>query len=161
MIVIIVLHGSRRRCIKCVPVSSWRGLLEINMIVDSRSIDNSCRLQSEICIIGTGAAGITLALEFLSKNVSVILLESGGARSDSMTQSLYAGENAGLSYDRLEETRSRYLGGSTNCWGGWCRPLDSLDFENRDWVPNSGWPFGKEELHRHYVRSHEACIDHN
>jgi choline dehydrogenase-like flavoprotein len=71
-----------------------------------------------------------------------------------MTQSLYAGENAGLSYDRLEETRSRYLGGSTNCWGGWCRPLDSLDFENRDWVPNSGWPFGKEELHRHYVRSH-------
>jgi glycine/D-amino acid oxidase-like deaminating enzyme len=72
------------------------------MIVDSRSIDNSCRLQSEICIVGAGAAGITLALEFLSKNVSVILLESGGARSDSMTQSLYAGENASLSYDRLE-----------------------------------------------------------
>ena len=124
------------------------------MIVDSRSIDNSCRLQSEICIVGAGAAGITLALEFLSKNFGVILLERGGARSDSMTQSLYAGENAGLSYDRLEETRSRYLGGSTNCWGGWCRPLDSLDFEKRDWVPNSGWSFGKEEMYRHYVRSH-------
>ena len=124
------------------------------MIVDSRSIDNSCRLQSEICIVGAGAAGITLALEFLSKNISVFLLESGGARSDSMTQSLYAGKNAGLSYDRLEETRSRYLGGSTNCWGGWCRPLDFLDFEKRDWVPNSGWPFGKEEMYRHYVRSH-------
>jgi choline dehydrogenase-like flavoprotein len=124
------------------------------MIVDSRSIDNSCRLQSEICIVGAGAAGITLALELLSKNVSVVLLESGGAKSDSMTQSLYAGENAGLSYDPLEETRSRYLGGSTNCWGGWCRPLDDLDFEKRDWVPNSGWPFGKKELYRHYVRSH-------
>src|ERR1700730_3323133 len=114
------------------------------MIVDSRSIDNSCRLQSEICIVGAGAAGITLALELLSKNVSVVLLESGGAKSDSMTQSLYAGENAGLSYDPLEETRSRYLGGSTNCWGGWCRPLDDLDFEKRDWVPNSGWSFGKK-----------------
>lgn len=71
-----------------------------------------------------------------------------------MTQSLYDGTNVGLSYDRLNEARSRYFGGSTNCWGGHCRPLDSLDFKKRDGVPNSGWPFGKEELDRYYERSH-------
>lgn len=124
------------------------------MIIDSRLIDDFHSFQSDICIIGAGAAGITIALEFLSKTVNVILLEGGGTSSDPMTQSLYAGENVGLSYDRLEEMRSRYLGGSTNCWGGWCRPLDPLDFEKRVWVPNSGWPFGKKELYGHYERSH-------
>jgi choline dehydrogenase-like flavoprotein len=124
------------------------------MIVDSRSIDDSTTLQTDLCIIGAGAAGISIALEFLSKSYNVILLESGGIRSDPMTQSLYDGKNVGLTYDRLDEARSRYLGGSTNCWGGHCRPLDSLDFKKRDGVPNSGWPFGKEELHRYYERSH-------
>ena len=71
-----------------------------------------------------------------------------------MTQSLYDGKNVGLSYDRLDEARSRYFGGSTNCWGGHCRPLNSLDFKKREGIPNSGWPFGKEELHRYYERSH-------
>jgi choline dehydrogenase-like flavoprotein len=124
------------------------------MIIDSRSIDDSTTFQTGLCIIGAGAAGISIALEFLAKSYNVILLESGGIRSDPMTQSLYDGKNVGLSYDRLDEARSRYFGGSTNCWGGHCRPLDSLDFKKREGVPNSGWPFGKEELDRYYERSH-------
>ena len=124
------------------------------MIIDSRSIDDSTTFQTDLCIIGAGAAGISIALEFLSKSYNVILLESGGIRSDSMTQSLYDGKNVGLSYDRLDEARCRYFGGSTNCWGGHCRPLDSLDFKKRDGVPNSGWPIGKEELQPYYERSH-------
>ena len=71
-----------------------------------------------------------------------------------MTQSLYDGKNVGISYDRLDEARSRFFGGSTNCWGGHCRPLDSLDFKKRDGVPNSGWPFNREELLCYYERSH-------
>lgn len=124
------------------------------MIINSRSIDNSTTFQTDLCIIGAGAAGISIALEFLSKSYNVILLESGGIRSDSMTQSLYDGKNVGLSYDRLDEARCRYFGGSTNCWGGHCRPLNSLDFKKRDGVPNSGWPIGKEELQPYYERSH-------
>jgi choline dehydrogenase-like flavoprotein len=124
------------------------------MIIDSRSIDDSAAFQTDLCIIGAGAAGISIALEFLQKSYNVILLESGGIRSDPMTQSLYDGKNVGLSYERLNEARSRYFGGSTNCWGGHCRPLDSLDFKKRDGVPNSGWPFGKEELDGYYERSH-------
>lgn len=125
-------------------------------MIDLRTIDDLTSFQSDLCIIGAGAAGISIALEFLAKPYNVILLESGGTRSDPMTQSLYDGKNVGLSYDRLDEARSRYFGGSTNCWGGHCRPLDLLDFEKREGIPNSGWPFGKEELHRYYERSHSV-----
>jgi len=29
-------------------------------------------------------------------------------------------------YFPLNESRARYLGGSTNLWGGWSRPLDDI-----------------------------------
>ena len=45
--------------------------------------------------------------------------------------------------------------GSSNCWGGWCRPLDEEDFQSREWVPNSGWPFSKAELQSYYDRTHD------
>jgi choline dehydrogenase-like flavoprotein len=125
------------------------------MLIDARNIDNGSIIDSDICIIGAGAAGITIALEFMAKkSTSVVLLESGGLSLDPASQSLSGGEQVGLSYDDLEASRSRYLGGSTNCWGGWCRPLDDIDFEERDWIPDSGWPFRKYELIEYYERSH-------
>ena len=71
------------------------------------------------------------------------------------TRDLYRGENVGLPYTFADGSRSRYLGGSSNCWGGWCRPLDPWDFEKRDWIPHSGWPFGLDELAPYYARTHE------
>ena len=124
------------------------------MIIDSRKIENSINLDVDVCVIGAGAAGIAIALEFIKKtNLAVVLLESGGETSDPATQSLYAGQQSGLIYDKLEASRSRFLGGSTNCWGGWCRPLDLHDFQQRDWVPGSGWPFNREELLPYYEES--------
>ncbi|MDP3738032.1 MAG: GMC family oxidoreductase [Hyphomonadaceae bacterium] len=125
------------------------------MIIDARSIDSSSIIESDLCIVGAGAAGIAIALEFMKKSdVSVVLLESGGEKLDPATQSLNGGHQLGVAYDDLEASRSRFLGGATNCWGGWCRPLDELDFQVRDWIPNSGWPFGKAELLPYYERSH-------
>ncbi|MEI9989249.1 MAG: hypothetical protein WDM86_04350 [Rhizomicrobium sp.] len=51
----------------------------------------------------------------------------------------------------------RYLGGSTNHWGGWSRPLDPIDFEKRSWLPYSGWPFGIGELKPHFKRAQALC----
>jgi choline dehydrogenase-like flavoprotein len=122
------------------------------MFLDTRRIDAD-ELSTDVCVIGGGAAGIALALELSSHSVDVILLESGGHQSDSETQSLYEGENVGHNYERLDQARSRWLGGSTNCWGGWCRPLDPLDFEHRPWMPNSGWPLKYADLEPWYLRS--------
>ena len=114
-------------------------------------------LQCDLCVIGAGAAGITIAREFIGTRHKIILLESGDFQMDAEVQSLNAGENVGLTYTALETGRSRYFGGGTNCWGGWCRPLDPIDFERRDWIPHSGWPFGRATLDPFYERAHRLC----
>lgn len=127
------------------------------MIVDALTLPADTVIETDICIIGAGAAGVTLAREFSNQPYQVCLLESGGLGFDAQSQSLYAGKNVGLDYFPLEESRARYLGGSTNLWGGWSRPMDEIDFEHRPWMPYSGWPFSKAELDPYYDRAQTAC----
>jgi len=127
------------------------------MLHDARQVPQDTHLQADICIIGAGAAGITIAREMIGTGRKVILLESGDMEMTPEVQSLNSGDCVGLSYAALETGRSRYFGGGTNCWGGWCRPLDPIDFEKRDWVPHSGWPFGKETLDPFYERALKLC----
>jgi choline dehydrogenase-like flavoprotein len=74
---------------------------------------------------------------------------------DEWINSLYTGENLGHPYWRLDECQFRAFGGNTNCWGGWCRPLDEIAFENRSWIPHSGWPFSARELDPYYGPAHK------
>ncbi len=124
------------------------------MFVDTRKLDEGTRLDGTLCIVGGGVAGITLALEMMRHGIDTILLESGGFKPDSATRDLYRGSSVGLPYAFADGCRSRFLGGSSNCWGGWCRPLQAHDMAERAWVPNSGWPFGIEELTPYYQRAH-------
>lgn len=127
------------------------------MITDARELENGARVEADICIVGAGPAGISLALELEASHHKVVLLESGGFESEGATQALYEGENVGRDYIPLIAARARYFGGSSNHWTGQCRPLDPLDFEQRDWVPNSGWPFGRKELDPFYERAQRWC----
>ncbi len=125
------------------------------MFIDSRQMADGSSIQTTVCIIGGGVAGITIALEMEKLGIDCCLLESGGHAPDDATRDLYRGENIGLPYLFADSCRSRFLGGSSNCWGGWCKPFDDLDFQQRDWVPNSGWPFGPEALEPYYQRVHD------
>lgn len=127
------------------------------MLVDSRALSVDEIIETEICIIGGGAAGITIAREFINQPYQVCILESGGLNFEADTQSLYQGDNVGVPYFPLKESRARFLGGSTNLWGGWSRPLDEIDFEDRPWMPHSGWPFTKAALDPYYERAQKAC----
>ena len=122
------------------------------MFIDSRSLTENAVVETDVTIIGGGAAGITLALEFADQQFRVCLLESGGFEFDNETHSLNKGENIGLPYG-VDTTRARYFGGTTNLWSGQCRPLDQSDFECQDWIPFSGWPFGKDQLNPFYERA--------
>lgn len=126
------------------------------MFVDARRLDEGTLIEAEVCIVGGGTAGITLALEFGRKGIRTCVLESGGFRPDRATRDLYRGESVGLPYRFADGSRSRFLGGSSNCWGGNCRPLDDHEFEYREWVPYSGWPFAKSELLPYYDRSRDV-----
>ena len=124
------------------------------MFIDTRTVDEGLQVTTTVCVVGAGVAGITLALELSRMGIDTCVLESGGYKADDETRDLYRGENVGLPYTFADGSRSRYLGGSSNCWGGWSRPLDPWDFEKREWVPHSGWPFGLDELAPYYARTH-------
>ena len=110
-------------------------------------------LQTSICIIGAGAAGITLARALTRAGRDVILLESGGLDYEAATADLNAGTNIGEDYYELDHARLRFFGGTTAIWGGRCAELDPIDFERRDWVPHSGWPIGYAEMRPYYDRA--------
>lgn len=126
------------------------------MFIDTRRVEQGTVIKTTVCIIGGGVAGITLAMELDKQDIDVCLLESGGFSPDDDTRDLCRGEDVGeWRYNFADGSRSRFLGGSSNCWGGWCRPLDPWDFEQRDWIAHSGWPFGLSELTPYYERTHE------
>jgi choline dehydrogenase-like flavoprotein len=127
------------------------------MFIDSRQLRSGAVVEADIAIVGAGAAGISLALQLIGKGLTVCLLESGGMEFERANQSLYTGLNVGLPYYALDVAQLRFLGGSTNAWGGWCRPLDPIDYESRPWVEHSGWPFTMSELAPFYRRAHEIC----
>ena len=136
------------------------------MIINARKIAEGVTIETDVCIVGSGTAGLTLAKEFIDQKFRVCILESGGLKPDRETQELYQGENVGHPYYSLDSARARYFGGTTNRWhipiGDDCsgvrmRPLDAIDFEKRNWVPFSGWPFDKSHLDPYYDRAQEIC----
>ena len=127
------------------------------MFLDMREVDDGALIDSDLCIIGAGAAGIAIALEFLDAGLNVFLAESGGLEFEEETQALYRAESIGLPYGPLGMNRLRYFGGTTNHWGGMSGPFQKIDLGKRDWVEYSGWPISREDLDPFYVRAHEIC----
>jgi choline dehydrogenase-like flavoprotein len=91
-----------------------------------------------------------MARRLIEAGKTVILLESGGLDFEAATADLNAGRNVGQPYYDLDKARLRFFGGTTAIWGGRCAELDPIDFEQRAWVPHSGWPFGIDELRPFY-----------
>ena len=123
------------------------------MIDDARTVPADSALTADLCIIGGGAAGITIGRELAGSSVRVIILESGGLDFETPVNDLDKGDVVGLPYFPLDTARLRYFGGSTNHWGGVCRPLEPIDFEARDWIPGSGWPITRADLDAYYPRA--------
>lgn len=123
------------------------------MHIDARTLENNTLIEGDLCIVGAGAAGITLALHYLSKPVKVILLEGGGFEYEAAMQDLYRGKNAGLPYYSLESSRLHYFGGTTGHWAGYCSEYDEIDFKKREWVPDSGWPITLNDLDAYYHKA--------
>ena len=129
----------------------------MGQFIDARSVPSGTVIETDLAIVGGGPCGIAMALALAGTKLRVVLLESGGMSFDAKTQALYEGSRSGAPYLTLEASRLRYLGGSSNHWGGWCRPLDPIDFEARAWLPHSGWPIGKKDLDRYFVKAHSLC----
>jgi choline dehydrogenase-like flavoprotein len=106
-------------------------------------------LETDICIVGAGAAGISLALQFAEGTSEVCLVESGGLIPDEDTQALYDLHSTGYSLRSNYMSRARYFGGSCNLWAGRSMMLADIDFQQREWVPHSGWPIDRGQIDRY------------
>jgi choline dehydrogenase-like flavoprotein len=127
------------------------------MFIDLNDFNSNEKLQFDICIIGAGAAGITLAKTLNDGNLQIALLESGGLNAEGDTQALYEGIYTGPEYMPLKAVRLRAFGGTTGYWGGQSIPLDEFDFTYRDWIPNSGWPISYSELMKYIPEASNIC----
>jgi choline dehydrogenase-like flavoprotein len=145
------------------------------MFTDARDIAAGSTLQADLCIIGAGIAGISIAREFIGRSESVVLIAGGGLeftkslrhlptvlrRHTLGEQALASGRNAGQPYYPLRFTRVRAFGGSSRAWhegrGVHARPLDAIDFGARDGLPEHGWPIDRAQLDPFYERAQQVC----
>lgn len=129
------------------------------MIFDARKADLPDRIEADVAIIGSGAAGITLALELAAAGLQVVVVEAGGEAFDTAEQEFYRAEGIDPdSHGPVHMFRRRVLGGSTSVWGGRCIPFDPIDFEERPWIGYSRWPIGYEDVAPHYQRATEYAV---
>lgn len=124
------------------------------MMLEASDLPDGQQLTADLCIVGAGAAGISMALLLANSGLDVLLLESGGLAPEAATQALYEGS---VSDARLHSPPDRYrqrrFGGSTTIWGGRCTPFDDIDFEPRTYVPHSGWPVTRAALEPYYAQA--------
>ncbi|WP_017445391.1 GMC oxidoreductase [Gayadomonas joobiniege] len=116
-----------------------------SQFIDANSTHVDNEITTDICVVGGGAAGITL-VRHLPKDKRIIMIESGSFDMDGDTQALYTGINKSLPYFDLLTCRLRYFGGTTNHWGGFCRPNDTIDYEGRASLGLPKWAVSEKEL---------------
>jgi choline dehydrogenase-like flavoprotein len=131
---------------------------------DARAASAQSEIDADLCVIGSGPAGMSVASRFVGGRADVVLLESGGDEPDARAQALNAGAVEGDAYSGLEVTRHRQVGGTAHLWntvvdrerGAKFTPLDAVDLE-RDETSLGGWPLGYADLEPYYRQAHAFC----
>ena len=121
------------------------------MIISGNSVEMNACIKADICIVGAGAAGITLGSAFLKSGLKVVIVESGGTVTDPTIQELNKTTSTYLPIG--EDARVRGFGGTTDVWAGKWIPYIASDFSIKNWVPNSGWPLIFEDLFPYFEQA--------
>lgn len=123
----------------------------------AHGIPDPHELETDVCVVGAGPAGLSVARELAGSGLAVTVLESGGRGSPAAFRDLNEGLVVGDAYGGLAATRHRGLGGTTLVWntpiggaiGGKYAPLDPEDFAD--------WPFDRSHLEPFYRRAQVVC----
>lgn len=105
-------------------------------------------VKPSVCIVGAGAAGLTLANSLLGDGCQVTVIE-GGLRSSSSFEGTNGAEVVGLPHRGVNAGRFRGWGGSTARWGGQLWAWDASEFAARDYLGLDGWPISFHEVASH------------
>lgn len=128
------------------------------MIAHTAVPPNQSSLSCDILVVGSGPAGITIAVTLAEMAFKVVLLDSGGMRETPEKRDMLRGFVFPQgSHEPLENNRRAQFGGTSTAWGGRCIPFDPIDFAKRDWIPRSGWPIYWQEIADYFSRSATLC----
>lgn len=127
------------------------------MIIDANTLPVGHILEADLCVVGSGPAGVSLAHSFRGRNERVLLLEGGGTELEQGSQELYRGVAVGdgenEQNDYLTYSRLRQVGGTSNHWSGWCRPLGEMDILSRANIRDARWPVEFSQLIPYYKKA--------
>ena len=145
------------------------------MIRNGKDIADGTVIQTQVCIIGSGPAGITAAWYLQKAGIKVTLIEGSRDFHNVLEASwpdkeiLYNGTADGLFTSNEPEflirpypgntspsERERIFGGTSAHWGGQSRPLDPVTFEKRPGFP--GWPITRQDLDPYYAKAAAFCL---
>jgi choline dehydrogenase-like flavoprotein len=124
------------------------------MIIDFNSCEDGARFEADLCIVGGGMSGLTIARSLLGTRLRILVVETGGLVRDPRVEALNPIINEAPTALDVVSTRPRVLGGSTALWGSFLTPLDASDFVARPGLPLYGWPFTIAALEPYYRRAH-------
>ncbi|MGD0808485.1 MAG: GMC family oxidoreductase [Acidimicrobiales bacterium] len=137
------------------------------MLTDGRSIPTNSVLVVDLCIIGGGPAGLTIAQELARPGIDILLLERGDVTEEPDADLTSDLEFESPNFPSPALALHNQFGGMAAIWN--CLlpdgvthaarylPLDPIDFETRDWVPHSGWPITFDQMAPYYDRARTWC----
>ncbi|MBV9992140.1 MAG: GMC family oxidoreductase [Alphaproteobacteria bacterium] len=148
------------------------------MIRNGKDIPDGTVIETQVCIVGSGPAGITAAWYLQKAGIKVTLIEGSRDFRDTNyipeaswpdKELLYNGTADGLfatnerdflirpyAYNTSPSERERVFGGTSTHWGGQSRPLDPVTFEKRAYFP--GWPINRQDLDPYYAKAAALCL---
>jgi choline dehydrogenase-like flavoprotein len=119
------------------------------VIVDLAAQDLDHSRDTDVAIVGAGVAGLMLARRLRSKNIRVLVLESGDREQRGDTHPLNDVVQLGDTYTGAAHGRFRCLGGSSTRWGGALIPFVDHDLAPRPYLNLPAWPVKTEALWRY------------
>ncbi len=122
------------------------------MMTDLHALPTGLVLAADLCVVGSGPAGLTIASEFANTRQQVVLLEAGGSNYEADTQAMYEGDVVGRSYP-IAFTRLRMFGGTSAHWEGLCSVRPARHFKARPGVTDATWPITVDELLPYYQKA--------
>ncbi|HEY0188882.1 MAG TPA: FAD-dependent oxidoreductase [Cellulomonas sp.] len=135
------------------------------MLIDARQLPVGAVRTADVCVIGSGPAGITVARELLAAGLQVAVLESGGPAADAEADRLQEAAD-GVRFGTVDQiSGTRRVGGNANLWsvqigdrrrGLRLVPLADSDLEHRPGIPDSGWPITAADLAPAFRRAQRA-----
>jgi choline dehydrogenase-like flavoprotein len=110
----------------------------------------------DVCVFGTGPAGITVALELAAGGKKVALVEAGSFDYSEDSQQIYSGTESGINnWNALKFKRLRFFGGTSGHWAGRCGIFDEIDFAPNPYHGMSGWPIARQAVLEHLPQAHD------